>query len=388
MIEKELLGEVTIKIDGFDTSLMSEKLYKSCKVISLYTKFDSVYLTTLGTHERRVYELCDKCSCLCETISRNGAVFAAKKYVKRFGFYFGAAAIAALIFIFSNTVMKVKIVGTDDPELQQEIRALLREEGVHGGSYIPSLNYLELSAKLFVTNEKISWVSMGNIGSVVYVNVYENTPKTSVENMRIPSNIVSERDAVIVNAEVRVGLLEVLIGDAVCKGQILVSGIVEHRSGLAKYYHSYAKIIGRYEETVEFQQKFTENSTYSGEKIYCRSLNFFELELPFPQKKPKSDTRYSERSSYKPVKLFGFTLPFGVTDYEYTELLEDVKTYTEAEAFAAAYKKADNYENNILADVTIVDKSVTETQTDEGVVVSIKYVIEGEIGKASPIYIR
>ena len=388
MLEKLFFGEVTLKIDGFDTAILTERLYHTCKVISVYTKSDSIYLTTMGSYESRVRTLCKKSNCVCETLSRKGAIYTVKKYLSRYGVLLGAVIVAIAIFILSNTVMKIQINGTSDESIKENIRAVLKEDGLHAGAYIPSINLLQLSTKLFTVCDEISWASIGSSGSVVYVNVSEITKKTDSENMRIPSNIVADRDAVVTNAEVMVGKLNVLLGDAVYKGQLLVSGIIEHENGVTKYFHSHARIIGRYEENVTFEQDYIEEAMIPVETIYRKSIDFFELNLPLPGKLLNSDAKYSVRSHATPVKLLGFTLPFSVTTTEYTELHSDIKTYSTAEALKSLYTRLENYEKDILKDVEIIDKKVTEEQTDTGVSLTVKYILEGEIGNQSEIFIK
>lgn len=388
MINRAFLGEITVKIDGFNTSVLCEKLHRMCKVKSLYTKNDTVFLTTSGIYERKIAELCEKGNCVYEIVGRRGAVYAVKRYIKRFGFYIGAVVMAALVFFLSNTVMRVEIVGTDDEVLVTELRGLLREEGVKAGAYIPSMNFLEISSTLFERCDGISWASAGSVGSVVYVNVYENTSKIADENMRIPCNIVADKDAVIVKAEVKVGRLEVLLGSAVCKGQVLVSGILEHRSGVAKYVHSYAKIIGRYEENVRFEQKYIDNCSFYGNRVYRKSLRFFDYELPLPGELLKKDAQYAEKKQTTPVKLFGLTLPISVVSYEYSELRNDIRTYSNRQAIEELKRKVANYDRDILAGAEIVGKEIIEERSEEGIVWTVRYTIEGEIGRDSEIFVR
>ena len=389
MIDSLIFGEVSYKIDGFDVSLLTEKLYKSCKVISLYTKNDSLYLTTSGRFEKKVLRLCESSDCVCEITERRGAVFTLRKYFKRFGFAVGAIVAAALIFFLSNTVMKIEVTGVDDENVIREIRSILKDEGLYAGTYIPSLNYFSLANKLFASSDNVAWASIGNIGSVVYVNV--STPSLqpqTAENKRIPCDIVASRDAVIVNAEVLVGQLDVLIGDAVYKGQKLVSGRIERREGYPKFYHSYARITGRYGESVTIEQKYVEEALLPADVFYRKSLNIFELEIPLPGDVLKSSAEYSVKSSTTPIRLFGIELPLSVTVREYTELCEDVKSYSTAEAFRLLYERLENYEKEILDGVTVVDRKIEEISGDDGVALKIDYVLEGEIGVPSEIYIK
>lgn len=387
MIEKIIFGTVSLKIDGFDAVLLSEKLYESCKVISLYNKGDSLFLTVLGSQFRKVKEICEAEKCVIEIIETHGFIFTLKKYFRRFGFAAGIIAVSALIFYLSNVVMKIEIVGSADEAAKAEIREILNSEGIHAGSYIPALNFLKISSALISQSENVAWASIGNIGSVVYVNVNMSTNKTEVENNRIPSNIISDKDAVIVKAEVLAGQLKVLVGDAVYKGQILVSGIVEYASGSAKYFRSKANIIGRYDEHVEFTQKYSEISQIRGEKIYRHSLEFFELDIPLPSGLLRDGANYEVKTKTTPVRLLGFTLPIAVTTSEYTELIENEKNFSTDEALKSLYRRVGLYEKNMLKDKNIISKDVLEVKDDDGVTVSVDYVLEGEIGMPSEIYI-
>lgn len=388
MIKKHLFGIVTFKIDGFDTVRLNEQFYRSCKVISLYTKSDTVWLTTYGIYEKRVRKICEQYHCICEVTEKKGAAYVIRRYIKRFGIVLGATAAAALIFFLSNIVMKIEIEGVSDEDVISEIRSILSDEGLSAGAYIPSLNYLDLSNKLFRTSDNVAWASIGNIGSVVYVNVSEPTKKIETENTHIPCNIVASQDAVIVNAEVLAGQLKVLIGDAVYKGQTLVSGVIEQEDHPTKYLHSTAKIIGRYEQEVVFKQSYIEESTFSGKVSYRRGLKLFEFEIPLPGDVLNGETVYSERTQTTPVKLFGLTLPISVVTHEYTEKYNDIKTYSTAEALSVLYNRLENYEKNFLSDVEVVERNVTEYNADDGVALSVKYTLEGEIGEVSEIYIQ
>lgn len=387
MIDSVIFGSVTLKIDGFDVNLLSEELYKQCKVISLYESGDSLFATIPGSQLRKAESLCSQSNCVFEVIKTRGVIFRLKKYFRRFGFLAGALVACTLIFYLSNTVMKVVIVGPADDAQKAEIRQILSAEGVRAGTYIPSVNFLKLSAGLVAQSDSVAWASIGNVGSVVYVNVSMATNRLSAENTRIPSNIVSDRDAVIVKAEVMTGQLKVLVGDAVCKGQLLVSGLVEYETGPARYFHSRANIVGRYEQRAEFSQKYREITQIRGETVYRRSLKFFELEIPLPSGLLKDGANYEIVTENVPVKLFGITLPFSIETAAYTELIEDEKDYSDAEALKSLYRRLELYEKNLLSGQKIISREVSEVRDGDGITLSAYYVLEGQIGEVSEIYI-
>ncbi len=388
IFERAIFGEVSLKIDGFDTSLLAEKLCHICKVISLYSRADSLFLTTLGRDERKVNELVIKSGCVCEVVSRRGAIYTVRKYIKRFGVYFGAILAAAVVFMLSNIAVKIEVRGTDDPALIGEITSLLREEGLRPGAYIPSQNFLYLGNFLFTHCDGVSWASIGASGSVVYVNVNAATVPTEDRPPNIPRSIVSAEDAVITRAEVSVGQLCVLLGDAVHKGELLVSGIINGEDGVVRYRTSIAKIIGRYEKEVTLSQGFIAETSEEGITHYRKSLKFFELELPLSGAKLPKDREYAEKSCETPVKLFGLTLPFSVKTYQFTEIKRYETVYDTDAALGEVYRRLSNYERNILKDVEIISREITEQAGDTGVSITVKYVLEGEIGRPSEIFIK
>ena len=381
-----LTGRISLKIEGFDAPLLAEKLRKICKVKSLYAKDDALFATIPGNKINRVQTLCESQNCVYEILERRGAAFKIKKYLHRFGFSFGVILVSALIFYLSNTVVKIEINGAYDDAQRAQIRELLATEGVKPGAYIPSLNFMKISTELFSKSDEVAWASLGSVGSVVYVNVSMSTNKPETESTRIPTNIVASRDAVIVSAKVLTGQLSVLVGDAVHKGQMLVSGLVEYDGGAARYYHSRATVIGRYEDRAVFSQKYRETSTAYGEKIYRKCLGFFDLVIPLPSEMLKRGAQYSVKSQTVPVKLIGFTLPFSVKTYEYTEIVETEKTYSKGEALSNLYKRVDNYEKNLLAGSKIISRNVHEIDGGDGISLEVDYEIEGDIGAPSEIF--
>ena len=388
MIERQFLGEITFKIDGFDTSVLASKLCKECKVISIYRRADSVFFSTYGKYERKVKDLVSKNGAVCEIISRKGAVYTVGKYVKRWGIPIGIFICTLAIFFLSNTVMKIEINGTDDPEICSEITGILREEGLKPGSYIPSLNYLRLSEILFSHSDSVAWASIGNTGSVVSVNVSVSTNKQKNPSNRIPCNIVASKDAVVKNAVVRVGKLCVLLGDTVRKGQLLVTGIAEREDGNVKYYHSLAEITGQYEEEISLFQPYFEEITTEGEPLYRRCLKFFDFEIPLPGEVIPQGREYSQKSQENDVKLMDFTLPFSVKTYQLTPITRETHEYTRGEALMILYKRLKNYEKNMLAGTKIISRNITETESEEGVSLAVEYVLEGEIGEVREIFIK
>lgn len=275
MLLMRLIGVITVRIDGFDMGVVINRLRKECKVISLNAKGDTIYATLPFFYEKKLEEISSGNSCVLEITSRKGIYFHLRKYRKRYGFVFGIIAAMVLSIFLSNIVFSIRIVGTDDESVIYEVREILEEEGLKAGAFIPNLNFLNLQTRLFAIDDDISWVSIGNSGSVVTVNLRLVNEKAGTDEGRIPCNIIATEDAQIVDINVLVGHLEILIGDAVAKGDLLVSGYVERGNGRVYFYHSIANITAVFERTVTFEQSIYERKVVDGETHYSKSLSVF-----------------------------------------------------------------------------------------------------------------
>ena len=383
----KITSSVTIKIDGFDTSLILDKLTKECIGISLDTAGDSIYVKCSPLKRKKILAICDKYGFCAEVVSKEGAYFYFKRYAKRYGIAIGAVMCAILIYFLSNITLKVRIVGASDEQTEQEIRDLVAQEGVKPGAYIPDLDFLVIGSKLVELSDDVAWASIGHSGPVVTVNVSMMTNRVETDEKRMPCNIVAARDGVIVSATVPVGEFCSLVGTAVKKGDLLVSGIVENKNGIAYYYHSIASVIAEYETEVEFSQPLYETVLSDGDKTTEKYLMLFELDIPlsFSHNTNKS---YDVKVSESHVKLFGITLPIGIKTAEYTEKIKSIMKYTEGEAKELLNSRLANYEATILRDEQILSR-VIEYTSDGGVVkMNVTYKLRGDIAEESPIFTK
>lgn len=381
------IGRFNGRISGFDSARLADELCKSCRIISVCCDGDDIVFSAPFYSMKHIEKLCDKKSCLLIVEEKKGIYYLLQWYFKRYGFALGVILFLAISLFLSNTVLKVRIIGDLDPAAEKAIKDILTEEGIYAGAYIPNINFKKTESRLFGVSPDVAWVSIGNSGSVVSVNVSNVSHKADSDEGRIPCNIVASHDGQIVKADVMVGELTVLIGSPVKKGEILVSGIVENKNGTAYYQHSIAKITAEYQETVRLEQKLFDFAQTDGETVYKKFFSFFEYDIPLPGGGvPDSYSRVG--SSYVPIKLFGISLPIGIKTFEYTERVTRGKIYSSEEAEKILTDKLNAYENNILTDCEIVDKELSTEISDNSVVLIAKYTLLGEIGKESPVFAK
>lgn len=386
MIKEFLLGTVTISAKGFDETKLIEMIRNSCNVISLYTKSDCVYIKTYAYSAKKLQKLCGNNDFITEIVERKGITFTLSKYIKRYGILLGLIISVLFTLYFSNVVMKIEITGTEDENIKLAVLEILEEEGIYTGKYIPSINFLRANLMLNTLCDDISWSSIAHTGSVVEVIVSELTPKEEIDSRRVPSNIIASRDGVIVKAEVLSGQLDVLIGDAVSKGELLVSGIIERRNGRVYYYHSFGEILAQYSHSTVITQSYEVTSKSYGNTIYKRALRFFDNDILLPSKSLQGNFDIKKDTAH--LYFFGIKLPIGVSTYEYNEVKYTKDTLSTEEAFLEAYRLLDNYEKNIISNEEIISRSVEEVMNEDGVSLYVEYELIGEIGVQQEIFAK
>lgn len=383
----DVFGCVKLKIDGFDTNLIMDSISKCCRVIELYMENETVYAVVPIVKEREVISICERRGYSVEVIARKGVYPYIIRYHKRVGIVIGIGLCILGILFLSNIALRVRVVGANSEEAEKKIRELAAQEGIKAGAYIPSMNFLKLEARLFELSDDIAWVSIGHSGSVITINVSMPTIGVESEERRIPCNIVASRDGVIVKADVLVGEFTSLIGSAVKKGDLLVSGIVENSNGMAYYRHSIANIIAEYNQTITIEQGLYDVDISDGAVHYMKYLQFFELDIPI-SRNPDTGESYVSAERIEPVKFFGITLPISVKTVEYTEQISKIKTYTVQEAENVLYERLKGYEEYLLSSQEIVSKNVNMEQIDGIVRLTADYTLRGDICQDSEIFIK
>lgn len=318
---------------------------------------------------------------------RRGLRFKIQRYHQRMGVLIGIAAAAAIIFYFSNIVLKIEIQGNQNIS-SERLMDLLEESGIAPGKFIPAMDLTQAEKKIKASDRELAWVGLRSSGGRIVLEVDEMTPHEKVLPAHIPCNIVASRDAQLIKAEVYSGKLVPRIGEGVRKGDLLVSGADTDIHGLSTVTHANASVIGQYTEKQCFTQAMAQQAMIpTGEVIRRNSLTFFGLEIPlFLGREPKGDFECDE--SKTGLSFFQIDLPVGITRRSYQLLEAREKTYTPEEAEEMALQQMEEYEEVFYRDIQIIKKQTQKIQTDTTVSIIVTYVLEGEIGTNVEIILK
>lgn len=315
-----------------------------------------------------------------------GGIFIINRYKMRTGIITGIVLASAMVGYLSNVVMNIEVYGNKNMTDKQLI-SILSDYGISIGTFIPNVDLRETERKIVSSIDNIAWIGIRSSGSRIQVEISEVSETPEMVPTSVPCNIVSSRDAQIVEIRnVHMGMLVPMLYEGVKKGDLLISGTVEDGKGGVYYSHAMGEIIGRYNEEVVFHQPFEDEYLSFGETVKRKSLLFGGVKIPLYWGKNNFENyEYDENMTY--LKLFNIQLPVGILKSEYNLYSIDNINYTYEQAKSVIEDKIKLYEYNFYDgdDIVIVDKEVVFLKDNHKITAEVKYTVEGNIGVAKEI---
>ncbi|MBQ8172258.1 MAG: sporulation protein YqfD [Oscillospiraceae bacterium] len=316
---------------------------------------------------------------------RRGLYFSALRYSRRAGLYAGFMVFGTILSIGQATVADIRITG-DGPEAQ--IVEILEECGITRGVPTHGLDGSLAEQRIMLEVENVAWVDVSCVGSRVSVNVESGTPKPDIIDDAQPCNIVSVRDAMVVDTVVRKGQAVTQIGSGVHKGGLLVSGTVADGSGELLYLHANAEVIGEFTETREFFVPYNETVKIAdGEQTQFRYLALGEDIYPlFFGEAYAEDSLYSEQTEV--LDILGAETPFRLITGTFTKYRDREVVRSDDDCLRELKKLKERFEENFYPEFDMIDEVAKYQPEKEGIRLVVDYTLRGNIAQTVPIEVE
>lgn len=320
-----ICGYVLIALKGnYCERIINALAQKGVSVWHIRRKKGGVQLCIFARDFKRLPQFVGKSGVNIHIINKVGWPFVVKKYKRRPGIAVGCVLFFALIFLLSGYVWNIKVEGNDKVDSKTIIDAC-RQIGVYEGVKAKSINPQDARVELLIKVKGLSWASINIEGSCVTVNVreYENPDKD-----KMPCNLISTASGVVVSTKVTQGDVCVKVGDTVTKGQLLVSGAVEHADGSTEFVKSEGEVVVETVRNFESKVDFLQSHTVRNGKVKTlRVLNFFGLKVPMflgdvkgPFEKEVIESKFYVNKNYAPIYITKARFYITETDnYEFDE---------------------------------------------------------------------
>lgn len=240
-----------------------------------------------------------------------------RKYKKRIMLLFLPLFFTIIATVFSFFVWRVEITGGDET-LREKVLVSISDKGVHIGALKHKIDQYEVKRTSIMEIDDLSWLWVDIRGTTAMVKIQERTPKPDIIPVNEPSDVISLHDGVIEKMQVYCGVPLVKEGDAVEKGQILVTGIFrsENENIPTYYHHATADITVRLfkEKTVIIPKKNIKKIP-TGRKKSVFGIKFKKNQINFSLNSGISYKEYDKIEKKYALPL----LPLSFTKTEYHE---------------------------------------------------------------------
>lgn len=208
-------------------------------------------------------------------LRRGGLPSLLLRFLRRPGLVVGGLFAVGLLFVSRLFVWDVRVTGNRTMS-EAEVVEELKNNGFGIGSYLPDFSAGEVENRVLLTSDRLAWISVQMQGTVAEVQVMERDAKPDGTVATRPADLVARVDGQIELLELYRGNPVVRAGQAVRRGELLVSGIFEHENIGCRFTRAAGRVLARTEHTLTVEIPFsdTEKVCYATEKGDVW-LNFF-----------------------------------------------------------------------------------------------------------------
>ena len=315
-------------------------------------------------HYRRLRPLARKSGVRLHITARHGIPFLTRHYRQRWGLAVGMAVYVLMLQIFPQYIWSIDIIGNNDVSAEK-IESVMADLGVKVGVPRTSFNLREIQLQAIETLPELSWLAVNLEGCIAHVEVNERITAQLPPALSEPANLKASCDGRVVSTRIVEGQAMVHKGDAVVKGMLLASGIIDTTNGpLLK--HARGEVLA--ETTRTFTTRIPLRETQKlpeKEGVFRPTLQLFSLHIPLYTSGRLPD-EYQEKVYPHPLTSRGVRLPIGFTNRYYYPMEATEIHRTPAQAAVLAQQQLDKWKNSVLAGATIQSQEKTEN-TDASV---------------------
>ena len=333
----------------------------------------NVYLST--KEAKKVAPILDKTGIIVYINNVCGIKSICAQNFKRVGIVIGLVIFIALIGISRGYVFRIGLEGDGALSLE-EAEAELRGLGIYVGAGIDDIDVKGASLELLRAHPEYSWVSVNLKGNTVILDLKMKS-EGSAESSLEADMLVSDFDGVVERVLVYAGKAAVKSGDVIKKGDLLICGYVGS-SGLdphLRYEGAKGSVTASVNDSFEiFVPYVSEINALDVEERCGLAVSVLGKKLTFGQ------TEGVDVLAKGFVTVWGeIELPIAYVSYGKRTYLTSSKTLDNAEALLTARRQAYGELNKRLGEAELSSITITESETEGGVTVTVGYTCVKEV---------
>ncbi len=329
-----MAGYVIIRMEGPSLErFLNLALHNGIEIWNVKRKAASVMTACVGMEGfYALHKLKRSQRCRIKILEKRGMPVPLTRMRFRKLLLFGWAVVLAALLGASRFVWFVQITGCDKIE-KSEIRAILDSLNVRAGTPRGELELPELNRAVAAADGRIAWAGARLDGVILYVDIVETGDEPHIVKTSPPASIYAARDGVITRIVAYNGRPLVHVGDAVLKGELLISGNMS-AEGQAQHWvrargEAVAQVLYRFTYTagplLDKPVRTGVSFTYTGLSLFGYRL--FEPENVYAESETETLSASTLQNLFLPVLFERHTC------YELINATTEA-TYEELEAYA------------------------------------------------------
>ncbi len=249
------------------------------------------------------------------------------------------------LILLTQTIFDIKI-NTNNSELKSIINKSLYENDISIYKKKKSFNELQQIKKKILYDNKdcLEWIEIIENGTDYIIEITERKENEPKENINIPTNIVANKDGLIMNINLISGVQVREINDYVKKGDVIITGNIYKNDKLVNQVTSNGTVYAEVWYVVDVNVPYTYTEYVDTNEIINRYyIKLFDKEFTILGK-------YNGINTMNDKKIF-LSKPYLLFDiYKEEKKIYEYKTFTigENEAYNEALLRSENNINRLL----------------------------------------
>lgn len=306
---------------------------------------------------------------------------------RRYWLWVNALLWTVVLLVSSLFVWRIEVDGNAEVSRGEILRAMDHlQAGI--GSFWPRFDSEALQTQMLLDIPELQWVGINYGAGLVRVTVREREVAPEVTDNREPIDIIAKTDGIVSHISALQGQTKVTEGEAVEKGQLLISGFAESPTGTARKVHALGTVEARTNHTLSVKQPATVwQKVYTGKKSYKISLNFMGKRVNLYFGSSFSGATCDKITMDYHLCMDGvFALPVSLTVEEYVDYELQPRQISPEQQENAAKQALTEYVNTSLEDgEQVLHTDFAAMHRPEGVTVTMMAEVLEEIGEEVPL---
>ena len=374
-------NEVDFIIEGAET----ERILKYCsdkglKINNLKKEGYKLFGSLRAKDYKKLKKIRIKYGLKMKITNKRGYYFFIKKNQTKAGFVFGLIFVILSSIILNKFIWEINIYGNKDVDAETIIQSA-EEMGLKKGTLSKKHDSQTVEWYIMNENEGLALVEVNIQGSCANILVREATkPAEMKSDDDIPVNIIASRYGVIRKMDVFDGQDAVKVGDAVMKGDLLVSAVYEDRHNKLTLKHARANIIAETDYSIEVEfplEQIIEKRGNINKKTYEIDLMGLKIKLG----NINNQSHYIVEEEEFDLHFLWIKLPINLIIKRYYDVKYNTITYNFEQGRAGAYQLLEHEEEEIFKNAKIISRKDTEKIKDNKYIIKADYICLMDIGQ-------